>query len=115
MQTTHEKDVVAKYWFETLAPKDFLNTEHNAWEVAKYLAEKNLDTTFNTLTQAVTALGDMAEGGKLQFNPKPQVIEKIVYVKPEKTAEEIAREKRERFERAHSHGFLQSPRHNKTE
>jgi hypothetical protein len=115
MQTTQEKITVAKYWFEKLAPKDFLNSEHNAAEVALYLAERGLDTTFDNLTAAVNALGDINNGGRLQFNPKPQVIEKIVYVTPEKTADDIAREKREKFERAHSQGLLQSTKHNRTE
>src|ERR1700756_3370595 len=113
MQTTQEKITVAKYWFENLASKDFLNSEHNAAELALYLAERGLDTTFNNLTAAVNALGDINNGGRLQFNPKPQVIEKIVYVTPEKTADDIAREKREKFERAHALGLL--PKRNRTE
>jgi len=115
MQTTQEKMTVSKFWFEKIAPKDFLNTQHNADAIAQYLHERNLDTTFDNLTAAVTALGDINNGGRLQFNPKPQVIEKIVYVKPEKSAEDVARENREKYERAHSQGFYQSPKHNKTE
>ena len=110
MQTIQEKITIGDYWFKHLAPKDLLNTEHNASELTQYLAERNLDTTFNNLGAAVTALGD-----KLQFNLKPQVIEKIIYKEPEKTADDIAREKKEKFERAHSQGFLQSPKHNRTE
>ena len=115
MQTLLEKMTVAKYWFEKLAPKDFLNSQHNADTLVGYMSESGLDTTFDNLTAAVAALGDINNGGRLQFNPKPQVIEKIVYVTPEKTADDITREKRERFEKAHSQGFLRSPKHNKTE
>jgi hypothetical protein len=38
-----------------------------------------------------------------------------VYVKPEKTGEDVAREQREKYQRAHSQGFLQSPKHHRTE
>jgi hypothetical protein len=113
MQTTQEKITISKYWFEKLAPKYFLNTEHNAYEIANYLHEQSLDTTFSSLTAAVAALGDINNGGRLQFNPKPQVIEKIVYKVPEKTVEDIARENREKFEQAHALGLL--PKRNRTE
>jgi hypothetical protein len=115
MQSAHEKDVVAKYWFDHLAPKDFINSEHNASLIAQYLHERNLDTTFNNFNEALKTLGDINNGGRLQFNPKPQTIEKIIYKEPEKTAEDVAREKREKFERAHSQGLLQSTKHNRTE
>jgi hypothetical protein len=115
MQTAQEKMTVSKFWFEKIAPKDFLNTQHNADAIAQYLHERNLDTTFDNLTAAVTALGDINSGGKLQFNAKPQVIEKIIYKELEKTAEDVAREKREKYEKSHSQGFLQSPRHHRTE
>ncbi len=113
MQTLQEKITVVKYWSENLAPKDFLNSEHNAGELAQYLFARGLDTTFNNLTAAVSALGDINNGGRLQFNPKPQVIEKIVYKVPEKTAEDIARENRQKFERTHALGLL--PKRNRTE
>jgi len=46
---------------------------------------------------------------------KPQVVERIVEVERKPTAEEIAKAKKDKFEKEHSQGFHNSPKNNRTE
>jgi hypothetical protein len=82
--------IASKYYPQTL-----LQTEHNT-NVLRDAFQRIGDLSISTIVAAVAQLGDIQTGGKLEYvQITPQVIERVVTVEkvPEKSAQELRREK----------------------
>jgi hypothetical protein len=94
MQTIQEKAVIVDTWSKSkYFPQNLLETEHNFRVLAREV-ETIPNLTITDIVNIVNRLGDIANGGKLQYAPKPP--EKVIeYRVPEKTDKEKAKEIRQ--------------------
>ena len=109
-QSQQEIEFIWSHWFQRYAPQGLLDTEYNGIKIAEWLLQRDFKAvSFDNLTEAVKALGDVQNGGILVYKNAPKVVEVVKEVPPVKTS---AQEARERLEAAQRQGFRLGERPN---
>lgn len=89
-QTQEQIAFIIREWEARFKNPNLLSTDHNVNEIIAYVNREGGDITIQKLVDAIRNLGDIDNGGHLQYHHAPK--ETIIF----KTPEESAQQKRQR-------------------
>jgi hypothetical protein len=89
-QSQEQIAFIIQQWEARYKPATLLSTDHNVAEIISWVNRQGGEITIQKLVDAVRNLGDIDNGGRLQYHHAPKEV--VVFKAPEKSAHQLRQE-----------------------